>query len=63
MNPFLEKGDISGLTRYLANLDPVTLEDVVEDVSYNMRKKVLVLDILKMKVPNRSISRFSLDKM
>ena len=63
MNAFIEKGDITGLTSYLAKSDTVTLEDVIDDESYNLRKKVLVLDILKMKVPNRNISRFSLDKM
>ena len=63
MNTFITKGDIPGLITYLANSDKVILEDEIEDESRNLRKKVLILDILKIKVPNRNISRFTLEKM
>ena len=50
MNAFIKKGDIPGLIAYLVNSDRVILED--NDESRNPRKKVLILDVLKIKVPN-----------
>ena len=60
MNVFIKRGNIPCHNTYLGKSENVNLDDGFEDDS---KEKVIVFDMLKMRIPNRSISHITLEKM